>query len=181
MHNTINVAITPFTFQDKQIRTLVKNGEPWFVAQDICDALKIANSRDAIAKLDDDEKDVALTDTLGGKQNLNIISESGMYFLTIRCRDAIKSGTLPYRFRKWVTGEVLPAIRKTGSYHRSLVADLSFNGQVLSTIENGVTVKAEKLRDDQRVLTLNEFMFLAQKAGYLIIHKNDFLSMENRW
>ncbi|CEE91197.1 conserved hypothetical protein [Xenorhabdus nematophila str. Websteri] len=90
----------------------------WFVAQDICDALKIKNSRDTIAKLDDDEKGVALTDTLSGKQKVNIINESGMYFLVIRCRDAVRRGTLPHRFRKWVTSEVLPAIRKTGSYIR---------------------------------------------------------------
>ncbi|RAW97008.1 MULTISPECIES: BRO-N domain-containing protein [unclassified Photorhabdus] len=111
-----SLSVTPFIFENQQVRTLIKNGNLWFVAQDVCDALKITNSREAIAKLDDDEKDVALSDTLGGKQKVNIINESGMYFLTIRCRDAVKKGTLPHRFRKWVTSEVLHSIRKTGSY-----------------------------------------------------------------
>ncbi|CDG95159.1 Similarities with phage-related protein (fragment) [Xenorhabdus bovienii str. puntauvense] len=97
-----NLSVTPFMFENQQVRTLTKSGNPWFVAQDVCDALKIKNSRDAIAKLDD-EKGVALTDTLSGEQKINIINESGMYFLTIRCRDAVKIGTLSHRFRKWVT------------------------------------------------------------------------------
>lgn len=105
-----------FTFEDHQIRTIFRDGEPWFYASDICDAIAVINHRDAISKLDDDEKGVALTDTLGGKQNLVIVSESGLYTLILRCRDAVKQGTLPWRFRKWVTNEVLPSIRKTGRY-----------------------------------------------------------------
>lgn len=110
------LAISPFTFENHPVRILLKNGEPWFVAQDVCDALSIINSRDALSKLDDDEKDVGLTDTLGGQQSMNIISESGMFTLVLRCRDAVKQGTLSHRFRKWVTSEVLPSIRKTGKY-----------------------------------------------------------------
>ncbi|ASX26105.1 BRO-N domain-containing protein [Candidatus Williamhamiltonella defendens] len=108
--------VNPFTFENHQIRIIIKNNEPWFVAQDICNVLKIVNSRDALSKLDNDEKDVGLTDTLGGQQSMNIISESGMYTLVLRCRDAVKQGTLPHRFRKWVTNEVLPSIRKTSKY-----------------------------------------------------------------
>lgn len=94
----------------------MRDGEPWFVAADVCRALSIANNRDALSKLDDDEKGVGLTDTLGGKQEILIISEPGLTTLILRCRDAVKPGTLPYRFRRWVTHEVLPSIRKTGSY-----------------------------------------------------------------
>ncbi len=79
-------------------------------------AINISNYRDAIERLDDDEKGVALTDTLGGKQEMKIVSESGMYTLILRCRDAVKKGSVPHRFRKWVTSEVLPQIRKTGKY-----------------------------------------------------------------
>ncbi|ENP0422075.1 antirepressor protein ant [Edwardsiella piscicida] len=110
---------TMFKFGDKEIRVLSKDGEPWFVAKDVCDVLKIANSRDGIARLDDDEKGVALTDTLGGNQEVAIVSESGMYTLVLRCRDAIKPGTVPHTFRKWVTSEVLPTIRKAGEYQAS--------------------------------------------------------------
>nr|WP_244108156.1 BRO family protein [Burkholderia ambifaria] len=69
-----------------------------------------------MSKLDDDEKGVGSTDTLGGHQQVGIVSEPGMYTLVFRCRDAVKPGTVPYRFRRWVTRDVLPSIRKTGRY-----------------------------------------------------------------
>lgn len=112
----VNANFTIFSFGDKEIRVTDKNGDPWFVAKDVCDVLGISNNRDGISRLDDDEKDVALTDTLGGQQEVAVVSESGMYTLVLRCRDAIKSGTVPHSFRKWVTSEVLPAIRKNGIY-----------------------------------------------------------------
>ncbi|EMK5377731.1 Bro-N domain-containing protein, partial [Escherichia coli] len=106
-----------FSFESQaDIRVIVINGEPWFIASDVCRAIGIANHRDAVRKLDDDEKGVASTDTPGGEQESIIISESGLYTLILRCRDAVTPGTIPYRFRKWVTGEVLPQIRRTGSY-----------------------------------------------------------------
>ena len=108
--------LSTFNFESKSIRTLAINNEPWFVAKDLCNAINISNYRDAIERLDDDEKGVALTDTLGGQQEMNIVSESGMYTLILRCRDAVKKGSIPHRFRKWVTSEVLPTIRKTGKY-----------------------------------------------------------------
>ncbi|WP_436895689.1 BRO-N domain-containing protein [Enterobacter hormaechei] len=104
-----------------EIRTFTINGEPWFVALDVCNALGISNNRDALLKLDDDEKDtVGLTDSQHGMgpQSLSVISEPGLYTMILRCRDATKKGSIPYRFRKWVTGEVLPQIRKTGRYVR---------------------------------------------------------------
>ena len=108
--------LIPHVFNDISIRTTEINGQIWFVANDVCQALNIANPRDAIKKLDDDEKGVALTDTVGGNQQLNIINESGLYVLILRSRDAMKQGSVPHQFRKWVTAEVLPSIRKTGSY-----------------------------------------------------------------
>lgn len=113
--------LSTFNFESNSIRTLVINNEPWFVAKDLCNAINISNYRDAIERLDEDEKGVALTDTLGGKQEMNIVSESGMYTLILRCRDAVKKGSVPHRFRKWVTSEVLPQIRKTGSYSKTTV------------------------------------------------------------
>jgi prophage antirepressor-like protein len=110
--------VTAFSFESScQIRTIIRNGDPWFVAADVCAALKLSNPTKSVAALDDDEK--ALTSIQGlsrGNEQANIISESGLYFLTIRCRDAVKPGTLPHRFRKWVTSEVLPQIRTTGFY-----------------------------------------------------------------
>lgn len=112
--------ISTFNFENQSIRTIAINNEPWFIAKDLCDAINISNYRDAIERLDEDEKGVALTDTLGGKQEMSVVSESGMYTLILRCRDAVKKGSIPHRFRKWVTAEVLPQIRKTGSYSQNV-------------------------------------------------------------
>jgi hypothetical protein len=81
------------------------------VAADVCAALGIANSRDALARLDDDEKGVVSTDTLGGAQQVAIINESGLYNLIMGSR---KPQAKP--FKRWVTGTVLPDIRKTGAH-----------------------------------------------------------------
>lgn len=102
---------TVFAFDSSAVRVVVKGDEPWFVAVDLCRILEIANSRDALDRLDDDEKGVALTDTLGGQQQVGIVNESGMYALVFKSRKPEAK-----RFRKWVTSEVLPAIRKTGRY-----------------------------------------------------------------
>ncbi|MES3382698.1 BRO family protein [Enterobacter hormaechei] len=109
-----------FSFESQaDIRAIIIDGAPWFIALDVCHALGISNNRDAMLKLDDDEKNtVALTDGKRGNPNTLIISESGLYTLILRCRDAVTPGTIPYRFRKWVTGEVLPQIRQTGRYVR---------------------------------------------------------------
>ncbi|MBW6646722.1 Bro-N domain-containing protein [Salmonella enterica] len=100
------------------VRMFNIDGNPWFSAKDVSDALGLRNSRKAIAMLDDDEKVVTSSYTPGGMQAVNVISESGLYTLILRCRDAVTPGTIPYRFRKWVTSEVLPQIRRTGRYVR---------------------------------------------------------------
>lgn len=118
--------LSTFNFESNSIRTLAINNEPWFVAVDICRALNLSSPSMAIANLDDDEKyTLSLTEGIEGVgkqvQELNLVSESGMYTLILRCRDAVKKGSIPHRFRKWVTSEVLPQIRKTGSYSKTTV------------------------------------------------------------
>lgn len=103
--------IQVFDFEDNAVRVVDIDGEPWFVAADVCRVLDIKNSRDAVADLDDDEKGVVNTDTLGGKQEMRVINESGLYNLIFRSRKPEAK-----KFRKWVTAEVLPSIRKTGMY-----------------------------------------------------------------
>lgn len=115
----MNTKPSVFKFEsDSAIRAIIIDGNPWFFAADVCRAIGVVNHRDAVRKLDDDEKGVGSTDTLGGEQESVIISESGLYTLILRCRDAVTPGTIPYRFRKWVTSEVLPQIRRTGRYVR---------------------------------------------------------------
>ncbi|HHF3827557.1 P22AR C-terminal domain-containing protein [Haemophilus influenzae] len=108
--------LSTFNFESNSIRTLAIDNEPWFVAKDVCDAIGLTNSRMSLIALDEDEKGVSLIYTPSGQQEMNIVNESGMYTLILRCRDAVKKGSIPHRFRKWVTAEVLPTIRKTGKY-----------------------------------------------------------------
>ena len=104
-----------FSFESHQINVRIdEHGDPWFIASEICSALGIRNPRDAVSRLDEDEKGVAKTDTLGGAQEVSTISESGLYSAILRSRKPEAK-----RFKKWVTSEVLPAIRKTGSYSTS--------------------------------------------------------------
>ena len=129
---------TIFKFGDSEIRVINKCGEPWFVAKDVCDALNLTNSRKALTALDDDEKGVTLSYTLGGEQNLSIVSESGMYTLVLRCRDAVNKGSVPHKFRKWVTAEVLPSIRKTGSYGNTRKAKKALPGKITTEQQEAI-------------------------------------------
>nr|WP_308168541.1 Bro-N domain-containing protein [Cedecea davisae] len=106
------------------MRALSIDATPWFVAADVCKAIGIKHSASAMRALDDDEKGVHSMHTLGGQQDFTIINESGLYTLILRCRDAVTPGTIPYRFRKWVTSEVLPQIRRTGSYSKPVQEQL---------------------------------------------------------
>ncbi|MBJ7997727.1 phage antirepressor [Bacillus cereus] len=94
-----------------QVRTVVQGEDVWFVAKDICDVLEIKNHRTSISILDEDEKGVHSMDTLGGTQQLQTINESGLYSLVLRSRKPQAKA-----FKKWVTSEVLPSIRKHGAY-----------------------------------------------------------------
>ena len=106
-----------FQFEEREVRTLEREGETWFVAKDVCDILGLENSRDVLAKmLDDDEAGVEnfyVRSENGVMQNraMNIINESGLYNLIFRSNKPEAKA-----FRKWVTSEVLPAIRKKGFY-----------------------------------------------------------------
>lgn len=105
-----------FKFGKDEIRVITINGNSWFVADDVCKALKLSNPTMSLKSLDDDERSKF---NLGRQGEANIISESGMYTLVLRCRDAVNSGSLSHQFRKWVTSEVLPSIRKSGEYKAS--------------------------------------------------------------
>ncbi len=98
-------------------RRPILNGDPWFVAKDVCVALEISNSRDALKALDADEKKtVALSYGIRGNPNHSLISESGFYKLIARSRKAVTPGTFAHRFSNWVFRNVIPGIRKTGAY-----------------------------------------------------------------
>lgn len=100
-----------FVYETRPIRTVVIDGEPWFVAKDVCEVLDIANPRDAVSRLDDDEKGLASVDTPGGRQHVTVVNEPGLYTLILGSRKSEARA-----FKRWITHEVIPAIRRTGGY-----------------------------------------------------------------
>lgn len=113
-HNTSTALATlagdqsTFFFEGKPLRTVSHNGDPWFLAADVCDAVSLTNPTMTVQALDDDER---AKFSLGPQGEATFVSEGGLYTLVLRNRKATTPGTLPHRFRRWVTGEVLPAIR----------------------------------------------------------------------
>jgi len=105
------------TEDQQQFRTILRDGEPWFVLADVCRALEIGNAADAARRLDDDERGIDSIDTPSGVQRMTIISESGLFGLILSSRKQEAK-----RFKKWVTSEVLPTIRKTGGYGAQIPA-----------------------------------------------------------
>ncbi|MGG5338506.1 bro family toxin-antitoxin system, toxin component [Enterococcus pernyi] len=125
-----------FNFEQNEVRTILVNDEPYFVGKDVAEVLGYRNTQKAILNhVDEEDKGVTKWDTLGGKQNMTIINESGLYSLILKSK-------LPNarKFKRWVTSEVLPTIRKTGSYTNvpqsfaqalRLAADLEEKNQLL--------------------------------------------------
>lgn len=115
-----NSSIQTFSFAENiTVRSMLdENNQPWFIAADVCEALELKVTARVVSRLDEDEKGVHTVNTLGGKQELTTINESGLYSLILTSRKAEAK-----RFKKWVTAEVLPAIRKTGSYQQSAQAE----------------------------------------------------------
>lgn len=128
------------------LTALEKDGQPWFVAADVCKALDIKNSRDAIAGLDGSAKGVATTDTLGGRQQVSIVNEAGLYALIFRSRKASAKV-----FQKWVTATVIPSIRQHGGY---------INGQ-------------EALPAEQQAQTLQVIQQEAQRVGMCAVEERE--------
>ena len=139
------------------------DGNLWFVASDVCAALEISNNRDAIGSLDDDEKGVGITDTPGGRQKMAIITEPGLYSLVLRSRKPEAK-----LFKRWITHEVIPAIRKTGQYQNHAARTLTIVG--VCTDSPNLLSYVSTLRQMARLKvypTLMRAAFLAEAASLL--------------
>jgi prophage antirepressor-like protein len=139
------IAPVPFEFQGKAVRTIMKDGGIWFVAMDACAVLEHSNSRMAISGLDDDERGVSIVYTPGGPQRVNIVNESGLYNLVFTSRKPEAKA-----FRRWVTGVVLPTLRRTGQFemngepgHARPVGDETSDGRATDRSRNGITVSLQ--------------------------------------
>lgn len=135
--------LIPFNYNSKQVRTEIKNSDPWFVARDIADVLGISDTRTITDRLDSDEWDkTTVTDSLGREQEAYIISESGLYEAISRSNKSEAKA-----FQRWVRKEVLPSIRKHGMYAKDELLD---NPDLM--IE--VLQELKKEREEKKLLTV---------------------------
>lgn len=133
------------------IRTLAIDGEPWFVGKDVADILRYSNPRDAISKhVDNEDKGVAKCDTPSGVQQMTVINESGVYSLVFGSK-------LPNakKFKHWVTGEVLPSIRKTGSYSKPMSELEILQRSINQLVEQERKLKAIEAQQGEQVKRLD--------------------------
>lgn len=138
-----------FNYQDNEVRTVEINGEPWFVLKDVCSVLGLGSAHKVADRLDEDERNqIPLTDSLGREQETTIVNESGLYNVILR---SDKPEAKP--FRKWVTSEVLPSIRKTGSYNRKPLSPVEmFAMQAQINLEQERRLAAVENRQDKLTL-----------------------------
>lgn len=156
----MNAEIQSFNFNNATLRTLTnENGDPWFVAKDVCDILGLENSRKATADLDLDEKNtVTIRDGIPGNPNKTIISEPGLYKLIMRSRKPESR-----EFKRWVTHEVLPTIRKHGIYATDTTID-----QILADPDFGIRLLTNlKEERSKRIEAENQVKELEPKAKAL--------------
>lgn len=141
MNANTNYVTKEFLFNDQQVRTVVRDGEPWFVGKDVASILGYRDTADALKKhVDLEDKGVGEMPTPGGKQKVKIINESGLYSLIV-------SSKLPTAkaFKRWVTSEVLPTIRKHGAYMDTDIIEKSLADPDF-LIQLATTLKEEKQR-----------------------------------
>lgn len=153
-----------FNFENNQVRTLLINDEPWFVGKDVAQILGYSNPRDALSKhVDDEDKNsVAIRDGNKGNPNQTVINESGVYALVF-------SSKLPSakKFKHWVTSEVLPQIRKTGSYASPQLTGEELMAKALIEA-NSVLARQSKQLEEQKPKVLFADSVIASKGSILI-------------
>lgn len=147
------MSIVQFSFESSSIRTLGDAISPLFVAADVAAILGYGSTKDATRILDDDEKQTVSIDTNGGKQSMTAVTESGLYAMIFKSKRPEAK-----RFRKWVTSEVLPAIRKTGRYE----APTTITPAEQRAIQREVAIRAHKTASNYRTI------YRAIKARYQI-------------
>lgn len=167
-------SLQQFAFNAQAVRVISINNEPWFIAQDVCSILTIANVGDALNRLDEDEKDELKGESLIGLTDdpntvrLAVISESGLYSLTLGSR---KPQAKP--FKRWVTHEVLPAIRKTGKYEIApQLPQLAIAPALPQDYEEAVVELLGQIREKKVLAAANQQLEQEKKALQLAIAKD---------
>ncbi|EOY7230074.1 Bro-N domain-containing protein [Clostridioides difficile] len=188
MENEMKVEV----FKNEQfgeIRVLEKGGEPWFVGKDVAEMLGYSNSRDALKKhIDEEDKGVAKCDTLRGRQILTIINESGLYSLILSSKLAEAK-----KFKRWVTNEVLPTIRRHGAYLTDdKIEEILSNPDTIIKLATELKEKREKIKQletevvhkEDVIIGLVEDISLAEKRqriNQIVRYKVEPKNFSKRW
>lgn len=146
-----------FVFNSVKIRTAIIDGEPWFVAKDVCEVLELGNITEALRGLDADELTSEILKSGGQGREMRLINESGLYALVFKSRKPEAK-----TFRKWVTNEVLPSIRKTGGYTDMIPKDLP----------TALRAYANEVEKNQKLLAENNALQKSNLSKSLTITRN---------
>jgi len=177
--------LIPFSFQSHQLRVVERDGEPWFVASDVGTILDYSRPRDMLRLLDEDEKGAQIVRTPGGPQEMAIISESGLYHAIFLSRKPQAKA-----FRRWVTEEVLPQIRKTGGYQMDPEAIVITKDEYITLLKAQVAAlkaqtslgpgpRAWTPEEDQSLIDLRRQGLGFTRIGYQLGRSKD--ACRNRW
>jgi anti-repressor protein len=177
-----------FEFETTQVRTQIENGVAWFAGKDICKILDISNSRDALSRLDDDEKLASVVTTSGQGREMTFINESGLYALILTSRKPEAK-----KFKKWVTSEVLPQIRKTGGYipihkddddltvmcraHLIMQRTISSKSEIIATQEKVIAEMSPKADGYDQLASSKGLLKIGQIAKTLEINRNSLFKI----
>jgi anti-repressor protein len=165
---TVSTDLIQHAFHGQAVRVITdERGEPWFVAKDVCSVLGIGNTSMALSRLDDDEKGVSLADTPGGRQSVSTVNEPGLYALILR---SDKPGAR--EFKRWVTHELLPEVRRTGSYslpkdYPSALRALAAEAETRALLEAKVVADAPKVLFANAVATTESDVLVSHLAVIL--------------
>ena len=157
-----------FRYSGRDVRVILIDCEPWFVAADVCTVLDLGSPHKVVAALDEDEKGRTTVPTLGGPQEVAIVNEPGLYALIGRSR---KPEAKP--FKRWINHEVLPSIRRTGSYGTPALPDLRTPGGILALAEQFAETARQLVAAEQRAAIMAPKAeaydeFLTAEGDYLI-------------
>lgn len=149
---------TPFQFGTHSVRVVMIDDSPWFVALDVCEVLELGNPYSSLTLLDADEKGLQIMETLGGPQEMVTINEPGLYSLVMRSRKPQAKA-----FKRWVTHEVLPSIRKTGQYSAAPAIPATYAEALRLAAEMAEQVERERVENLRKAKIIEE---LAPKADF---------------
>jgi anti-repressor protein len=158
-----------FNYGVQSVRTVILDNEIWFVARDVCNVLDLCDVSKAVSRLDDDEKGTTIVPTLGGEQNLLIVNEPGLYSLILTSRKQEAKA-----FKRWITHDVIPSIRKKGSYSTQLPQSFSEALRLAADLQEKIEMDKPKVESYDRFIAGENYQKVGEVAKILGYGRNNF-------